>query len=56
MAMQEQDKGAGEILKATEEIVEITSQIKTTMTSQAKATEEFKAALISLRDSTASLI
>ncbi len=56
LAMQEQDKGAGEILKAIEEIVEITAQIKTTMTSQAKATEDFKAALISLRDSTVSLI
>jgi len=39
--MQEQEKGAAEILKSTQELVNITSEIKSSMMEQAGATEEF---------------
>ena len=52
LAMQEQEKGAGEILKATQELVNITSEIKSSMMEQATATEEFGRTLLKLRSLT----
>jgi DNA-binding LacI/PurR family transcriptional regulator len=49
-AMKEQDSGAGEVLKSVTELVRITSEIKSTMSEQVHATEDFKKALAGLRD------
>jgi hypothetical protein len=43
-AMKEQDTGAGEVLKAVTELVRITSEIKSSMSEQVHATEDFKKA------------
>ncbi len=50
VAMVEQNNGAKEILKATQELVRITEEVKTSMTEQKKATKEFNQTLHDLRN------
>jgi methyl-accepting chemotaxis protein len=50
VAMTEQNNGAKEILKATQELVKITEEVKVSMSEQKGATDDFGSALRSLRD------
>ncbi len=50
VAMAEQNNGAKEILKATEDMVKITDEVKLSMTEQKGATDDFGEALRHLRD------
>ena len=54
MAMAEQDNGAKEILKATEDLVKITEEVKMAMAEQKRATSEFAEALREIRNETLS--
>jgi methyl-accepting chemotaxis protein len=50
LAMAEQNHGAKEVLKATQELVKITEEVKLAMTDQKAAIDEFGQALRDLRD------
>ncbi len=50
VAMAEQNNGAKEILKATQDLVKITEEVKVSMTEQKGATDDFGDALKNLRD------
>ncbi len=50
IAMAEQNNGAKEILKATQDMVKITDEVKVSMSEQKRATDEFNSALIELRN------
>ncbi len=50
-SMQEEKKGSQDILEATHQLLQITTEIKSSIAEQTKKTEEFKIFLLKLRDS-----